>query len=111
MNIQRRAAEYQRRALAIANWENDGGAPAPDATEHDYGRRVEADRSWTVHDVFTGMPAHIDGVTMNGLSQSDATDVMLSLNRHSVLKKQERNTLMERVSSRGGFHGRALGRR
>jgi hypothetical protein len=99
MSIDSRAAESQRRAFAIASWENDGGAPASDATEHHYGRRVEADRSWTVHRVFTGVPAHIDGVTMSGLARQDATDVMLSLNRRSVLKKQERNALLRAGST------------
>jgi hypothetical protein len=99
MNIHSRVAELQRRALAINIWENDGGAPAPDATEHNYGRRVEADRSWTVHHVFTGVPAHIDGVRMTGLSRSDATDIMLSLNRRSALKRQERKALLRRSST------------
>ena len=59
-----------------------------------YGRRVELDRSWTVHHVFTGVPAHIYGVTMVGLSRSDATDIMLSLNRRIVRKNLERNPLV-----------------
>lgn len=77
-------------ALAIGTWDDEGGAPVGDATERYYGRRVESDRSWTVHHVFTGVPAHIDGVTLAGLSRADATDVMLKLNRRSVLQKRER---------------------
>jgi hypothetical protein len=99
MNIHRKVAEFQRRALAIAVWENDGGASAPDATDHNYGRRVESDRSWTVHHVFTGVPAHIDGVTMAGLSRSEATNIMLSLNRRSVVQRQERNALLRSSST------------
>lgn len=89
-----RPTKYERHALAISVWENDGGAPANDATDHHYGRRVEADRSWTVYHVFTGAPACICGVTMTGLSRSNATDSMLSLNRRNVLHRQERNALL-----------------
>jgi hypothetical protein len=85
MNTQNRVAEFGRRASSIGVWENEGGAPATDSDDHDYGRRVEADRSWTVYHVFTGVPARIDGVTMTGLSRSDATDNMLSLNRRNVV--------------------------
>jgi hypothetical protein len=87
MGAHRKAAEFQPQALAIAIWENEGGAPASHATEHQYGRRVEADRSWTVHHVFTGVPAHIDGAAMTGLTRLDATGMMLSLNRNGVLTK------------------------
>lgn len=107
MSIKSRAIESQRRANAVASWENEGGAPAPDRTEHYYGRRVEADRSWTVHHVFTGVPAHIDGVTLSGLSRPDATDVMLSLNRRSVLNKQERNALSRPSSTSAKVAGQS----
>ena len=93
MNSRNRDAEFGRRALALGIWRNYGEAPAPGAIDHDYGRRVETDRSWTVYHVFTGAPARIDGVRMTGLSRSDATDSMLSLNRRNVLHRQERNAL------------------
>ena len=44
-------------ALAIDIWENEGGAPGRDSMDHQYGRRIETDRSWTVYHVFTGVPA------------------------------------------------------
>ena len=69
----------------------DAGAPA---CEPHYGRRVEADRSWTVHHVFTGVPAYIDGVTMAGLDRTDATRIMLSLNRRSVARKRARKAYL-----------------
>ncbi len=50
-----------------------------------------SDRSWTVYHVFTGEPARIDGEMLTGLNRSQATDRMLSLNRLTVLRKQERN--------------------
>jgi hypothetical protein len=94
MNIHGKAAEIRRRAPGIDVWEDDGGAPAPCALDHQYGRRVEMDRSWTVYHVFTGEPARIDGVMLTGLSRWQATDRMLSLNRLTVLRKQERNAWM-----------------
>ena len=68
---------------AIDRWENEGGAHGHDSPDLHYGRRVEADRSWTVYHVFTGVPARIDGSTMIGLTQRSATDSMLSLNRRN----------------------------
>ena len=44
-------------AVSIEIWENEGGAPGRDPMDHQYGRRIEADRSWTVYHVFTGEPA------------------------------------------------------
>lgn len=49
-----------------------------------YGRRIEADRSWTIYHVFTGVPARIDSEVMVGLSRSDATRGMLHLNRRNA---------------------------
>jgi len=69
--------------FAIDRWENEGGAHGHDSPDLHYGRRVEADRSWTVYHVFTGVPARIDGSTMIGLTQGAATDGMLSLNRRN----------------------------
>src|SRR5271166_2436550 len=100
MNSRSKDAEPGRRALAIGIWENDGRAPATDSDDHDYGRRIEADRSWTVYHVFSGVPARIDGVTMTGLRRSDATDSMLSLNRCTVrAQTRARNALLRSSSS------------
>ncbi|MGB3391457.1 MAG: hypothetical protein WBA88_26170 [Pseudaminobacter sp.] len=67
-------------SLAIGVWENEGGAPGPGIVTHQYGRRVEVDRSWTVYHVFSGVPARRSGNPMIGLSRPDATEGMLSLN-------------------------------
>ncbi len=48
--------------------------------DHQYGRRVEVDRSWTVYNVFTGVPADAGCGATTGLSPVDATDRMTSLN-------------------------------
>ena len=47
---------------------------------HQYGRRVELDRSWTVYHVFTGVVADASFGAVTGLSKVDATDRMMSLN-------------------------------
>ena len=71
-------------------WENEGGAPSHSTTRHQYGRRIEAHRTWTVYHVFTGIPSSADGNDMTGRSHMDATTSIVSLNlrnsRH--LKKQ-----------------------
>ncbi|WP_192254369.1 hypothetical protein [Mesorhizobium silamurunense] len=77
-------------AAALRVWENEGGAPGRDFRDHQYGRRVEADRSWTVYHVFTGNPAHVDGAFMIGLNRSDATKSMLSLNLRNSERRKER---------------------
>jgi hypothetical protein len=45
-----------------------------------YGRRVEADRSWSVYHVFTGVPAAVAGKQMVGLDRTAATEFMLAMN-------------------------------
>jgi hypothetical protein len=66
------------------------GASAPDCIDSHYGRRIENDRSWTVYHVFTGAPARVDGRAMTGLSRTEATESMLSLNRFNVQRRRER---------------------
>ncbi len=82
--------DQHRAELAIRVWEDEGGAPGHDCAHHHYGRRVEADRSWTVYHVFSGVPARIGGSTMTGLSLSNATAGMLSLNLRNAERRQER---------------------
>lgn len=48
---------------------------------HVFGRRIEADRSWTVYHAFTGTPVVVAGYAMMGLSRQVATDRMLAMNR------------------------------
>lgn len=80
--------------LGIDRWENEGGANGHDFLDHHYGRRVEADRSWTVYHVFTGIPARIDGSAMTGLSRKAATNGMLSLNRRTEARRRDGRSLM-----------------
>jgi hypothetical protein len=90
MNTQIKEAERKRIAAAISVWENEGGAPSHDSMHHQYGRRIEADRSWTIYHVFTGIPARSGGDAMTGLSQLDATNGMLRLNLRNVERRRER---------------------
>jgi hypothetical protein len=82
--------ELRRHALAIGIFENEDGVSMLDPLDCQYGRRIETDRSWTVYHVFTGMPAHVDGSNMIGLSRSEATDRMLSLNHSNAHRRKER---------------------
>lgn len=69
------------------------------AMSHDYGRRVEVNRSWTIYHVFTGRPAEIGTRPMVGLSEFDATSVMLFLNSHNA---ERRKASFSRHPSAGG---------
>ncbi|SDA81333.1 hypothetical protein [Mesorhizobium qingshengii] len=69
------------------------------AMSHDYGRRVEVNRSWTIYHVFTGRPAEIGTRPMVGLSEFDATSVMLFLNSHNA---ERRKASFSRHPSGGG---------
>ena len=91
MNIQHlKETERKRIAAAISVWENEGGAPGHDSIHHQYGRRIEADRSWTIYHVFTGVPARFGGDAMIGLSRLDATSGMLRLNLRNAERRRER---------------------
>jgi hypothetical protein len=78
--------------VAIAIWENEGGALGRDLTEHQYGRRIEADRSWTVY-VFTGVAARVGDDDLIGLSRSQATSRMMSLNLRNAERRKQRISL------------------
>lgn len=88
MNDRINESQRRRDAAAIGIWDNEGGAPC--SIEHQVGRRIEADRSWTVYHVFTGTPAHVDGQAMTGLTRSDATRGMMSLNLRNTGRRKER---------------------
>lgn len=87
-NISGNDTELRRYAVAIGTWENEGGAPASDVLDRQYGRRIEADRSWTVYDVFNGVPARIDGIMMTGLQHVEATKGMQSLNHRNGRRRK-----------------------
>ena len=90
MNAHSDETDRQRNAAGLAVWDNEGGASGRDFADRQYGRRVEADRTWTVYNVFSGIPALIDGGAMTGLSRSDATRSMLSLNQRNAERRRLR---------------------
>ncbi|MBT1155929.1 hypothetical protein J1C56_10035 [Aminobacter anthyllidis] len=87
MNDRINESQRRRDAAAIAIWDNEGGALC--SIENEVGRRVEADRSWTVYHVFT-VPVHVDGQAMTGMTRSGAASSMMSLNRRNVGRHKER---------------------
>jgi len=67
----------------------ESGAQARDFKQRQYGRRVEVDRSWTVYHVFSGIPAHVEGAAMTGLTRAAATQSMLALNLCNARRQTE----------------------
>src|SRR5271165_5706721 len=97
MNARTNTQDAAPAAAAIDGWENEGGAPANSSMDDVYGRRVEADKSWTVYHVFTGVPANAGGGVMTGLSQVNATDRMLTLNLNNLGRRRDRARLKPRI--------------
>jgi hypothetical protein len=93
MNRQNNETGLRPNSVAIAIWENEGGAPGHNLTEHQYGRRVEADGSWTVYHVFTGVAARVGDDDLIGLSRSQATSSMMSLNLRNAERRKQRISL------------------
>jgi hypothetical protein len=102
MNGQRNQTDLKRNTTAIAIWENEG-APGHDLPKHLYGRRrVKADRSWTVYHVFTGVAARVGNDDLIGLSRSQATSRMMSLNRRNAERRKDRIRLPAFPSNASG---------
>lgn len=76
--------ETERAHNAAFDGSQHNGVSGHDFRDRQYGRRVEADRSWTVYHVFSGIPAHVDGAQMVGLTRMQATQSMLDLNRRNA---------------------------
>ncbi|MEP9374274.1 hypothetical protein [Mesorhizobium sp. KR1-2] len=86
MQVNEQKTKRGRDAFDIAVWENEGGALAQHSIYHNYGRRVEADGSWTIYHVFTGVPAVLEGRPMTGLERTEATATMVHLNARNAQK-------------------------
>ncbi len=82
---------------AIGVWDNEGGASGRIHLDDQFGCRIEADQSWTIYHVFTGVPASRKGQEMTGLSYSVATDGMLSLNRRNEERRKRHTNGLLRV--------------
>ena len=61
--------------------ESPGDTTGEPRVETYFGRRIEADRTWTIYHVYTGVPASAAGRDMIGMSLCDATAGMQLLNR------------------------------
>lgn len=79
MTLQMKDAGPRTDRAALASWENEGGATWKGSMDHELGRRVESDRSWTVYHVFSGAAADAEGLAMTGLSRSQSSDRLLAL--------------------------------
>lgn len=89
MKRQRNEVRDGNYAAAVGIWENEDGATGRDPMEHQDGRSVEADRSWMIYHVFTGVPANAEGQAMTGLSQADSSGGMLFLNLCNAARRKE----------------------
>jgi hypothetical protein len=94
MNTHNNKTDVRRHTLAIDAWENEGGAPARDSMDSHYGRRVEADGSWSIYHVFTGVLADIGSRSLTGLTRSGSGEVMMSLNRRNEERRRQQDRLM-----------------
>jgi hypothetical protein len=72
---------------AHAVWDNEGGAPRQDSIHSEYGKRIEADGSWTIYHVFSGVPATIGGDLMQGMNSNDALDQMTKTNLDNTRRR------------------------
>ncbi|MCK4205297.1 hypothetical protein J3U99_11015 [Brucella pituitosa] len=55
--------------------------------ENRYDLRKEDDGSWTVFDIFTGMPAEVNGIPQDGLEMQQADDLVDLLNLQYIRRR------------------------
>ena len=78
MTHQKRVTNRVTAALEI--WDNEGGAAERTGRGYRFGRRFEADRSWTIYHVYTGVPAQLGNLRMIGLDKPTAAHALHVLN-------------------------------
>ncbi|ATU92992.1 hypothetical protein [Phyllobacterium zundukense] len=88
MKVTKFESNRSRNARALSAWENEGGAVASGHRNHHYGRRIEANKSWTVYHVFSGVPANFGSGSMVDLSEKEATTMMISLNANNAERRR-----------------------
>lgn len=100
-SVRPRELHYKNRAERIDMHRDNRNHPLRNTEWHEplYGRRVETDRSWTVYHVFTGIPADASCGVMTGLSRVEATNRMMSLNRHSEVRRRPRSPCLPCTST------------
>ncbi|PJO48973.1 hypothetical protein [Brucella pituitosa] len=55
--------------------------------ENRYDLRKEDDGSWTVFDIFTGMPAEVNSIPQDGLEMEQADDLVDLLNLQYIRRR------------------------
>ncbi len=80
---------------ALEKWADEGGALAQDSMHREYGKRIEADGSWTVYHVFTGSPATIGGDLMQGMNAKNALDQMMKTNSGNSSQRAARTFILK----------------
>jgi hypothetical protein len=88
MNVNVTELRHGQGALEPGVGRHEARSPNWGNMNHDYGRRIEANRSWTVYHVFSGVPAELANQSMSGLSEADATAKMLFLNAHNAKRRK-----------------------
>jgi hypothetical protein len=80
-----RSAKDQSQSTDIERWENEGGSPVRPRGSGPYlfGKRIEPDGTWTIHHVFTGVPAQYGTWEMEGLTRSVAERALRTINTPS----------------------------
>ncbi|MBL0375498.1 hypothetical protein JJB09_26170 [Rhizobium sp. KVB221] len=70
----------------LARWENEGGSLRCAATRGSYlfGKRIERDGTWTIHHVFSGVPAQYGTWNMQGLTEQVAKRALRTINTPSI---------------------------
>ncbi len=89
------ASRRDQMTSALENRDNEGSTPWPDSMHSEYGRRVEADGSWTIYHVFSGMPATIGGDRMEGMSATAATDQMIKTNSDNSSRRAAQTGILK----------------
>lgn len=77
---------------SIISATSPGAVPADSGVrrdiDHDYGRRIEPDSTWTIYHVFTGVPAEIGKRAMVGMTENNATAAMIWLNAYNAQRRK-----------------------
>lgn len=71
--------------LELGVWDDLSAAANLPDSEGYLGRRIEADGSWTMYHVFTGVPARINSRIMVGLTKAQATATMVRRNTDATV--------------------------
>lgn len=74
----------QDESSALAEWDAEGGAQPAMPRYGQYGRRIEADGTWTIYEVFTGREARQRGLRPSGLTKEEALDRLIRFSANGI---------------------------